>query len=101
MYCQNCGQELPAGRVQCAACGAAVPRAAHPSASSSVDQLVQDTRRAAHDLAESATLLAKRLAAHAETASKDPSGSAKKVAQRVAKELDDLGQEIEKIVKDL
>lgn len=101
MYCQNCGQELPAGAMQCAACGAHVPGHPHGWTSMSVNQLKEETRRAAHELAETSERLAQRLASHAESAAKDPSEAARKVARRVAKELDDLGKDIEQVLKEL
>lgn len=59
------------------------------------------TRRAAKDLASSTAKLAKRMAVKAESAGRDPSGAAKKVAHRVAKELDAAAKDIEKILRDL
>ncbi len=101
MYCQNCGTELPTGALLCSSCGAHVP--GHPPGKepASFRQLLEETRRSAHDLADSTTQLTKRLASKAETAAKDPSASAKKAAKRVAKELDAAAREVERILRDL
>jgi len=101
MYCQNCGQELAAGVSQCAACGAAVPGHTPSGGHSSINQLLEDTRRAAHELVETTSELTKRFAAKAESATKDPAAAANRAAQRVLKELDDAGHEIERLLKEL
>jgi hypothetical protein len=101
MYCQNCGKEIPSGAYTCTACGAVVPGSHRGSSVPSVHQLVQETRRAARELASATANLSRHLASRAESAARDPSGSAKKVAHRVAKELDAAADEIDRILKDL
>lgn len=101
MYCQNCGKEIASGAYSCASCGAVVPKSHRGSASTSVHQLVQETRRAARELASATAKLSRGLASKAESAASDPSGAAKKVAHRVAKELDAAAEEIDRILKDL
>ena len=101
MFCQNCGKELPTGALVCAACGAAVPGHHSGPPAATFTQLLEETRKSAHDLVESTAHLTKRLAAKAETAAKDPSASAKKAVNRVAKELDAAAREIERILNDL
>ena len=64
-------------------------------------EALESTRRAAKELAEASARLAKRAVSKAEVAGRDPSGSAKKVARRVAKELDAAAKEVERILKDL
>jgi cell division septum initiation protein DivIVA len=65
------------------------------------DEAVRDTKDAAKQLAAAATQLSKRLLDKAEIAARDPKGSAKKVARRVAKELDAASREIDRILKEL
>lgn len=101
MFCQNCGKELPAGAFVCAECGAAVPGHHAGPAQPTFGQLLEETRKSAHDLVESTAHLTKRLASKAEAAAKEPSASAKKAVNRVAKELDAAAREIERILKDL
>jgi hypothetical protein len=69
--------------------------------SDSINEAVKDTKQAAKQLASATAKLSKRLIDKAETAARDPSGSAKKVAHRVAKELDAASREIDRILKDL
>ncbi len=69
--------------------------------SDSIDDALSDAKDAAKQLASAATRLSKKLLAKAETAARNPSGSAKKVAHRVAKELDAASREIDRILKDL
>lgn len=101
MYCQNCGKDLPAGALLCSSCGAHVPSYHTGKEPASFRQLLEETRRSAHDLVDSTAQLTKRLASKAETAAKDPSTSAKKAAKRVAKELDAAAREVERILQDL
>ena len=101
MYCQNCGAELQADAHQCTACGAVVPRHHTTADAASLGQLLEETRRAAHELAQSSAKLTRRVASKAEAAAKEPSAAAKKAVQRVAKELDAAAREIEQILKDL
>ena len=69
--------------------------------SDSLEEALNETKDAAKQLASAATRLSKRLLAKAENAARNPSGSAKKVAHRVAKELDAASREIDRILKDL
>jgi uncharacterized Zn finger protein (UPF0148 family) len=101
MFCQSCGKEIPPGAVQCPACGASVPQHPVGAEPASLRQLLEETRRAAHDLAQSSAELTKRVASKVDTAAKNPSESAKRAVQRVAKELDAAAHEIEQILKDL
>jgi cell division septum initiation protein DivIVA len=102
MYCPQCGKELAPGNLTCAACGFISPAAPAPSAAPpSFEQLVSETKHAAKDLAKSTAHLSKRMFSKAQTAAKDPSGSAKKVAHRAAKELEAAAREIDRILRDL
>jgi len=101
MFCQNCGKALAAGVLVCAACGAAVPAHHSGPPTATFSQLLEETRRSAHDLVESTAQLTRRLASKAEVAAKEPSASAKKAVNRVSKELDAAAREIERILKDL
>jgi hypothetical protein len=65
------------------------------------EQALGDAKRAAKHLAEATARLTKRVVTKAEVAAKDPSGSAKKAAHRVATELDAAAKEIDRILKDL
>jgi len=67
----------------------------------SLKDALEKTRRAAKDLASASAKLAKRAVSKAEAAGRYPSGSAKKVANRVAKELDAAAKEVERILHDL
>jgi len=67
----------------------------------SLKEAIEATRRAATELAAASARLTKRVVAKADGAAHDPTGSAKKVAQRVAKELDAAAKEIDRILKDL
>jgi hypothetical protein len=66
-----------------------------------LEQALGETKRAAKDLAVATARLTKHLLSKAETAARNPSGSATKAAKRVAKELDAASEEIERILKDL
>ena len=114
MYCSQCGHELPTNATACPACGyssvgtSPPPAAASstnapppPSSGDTVDQILTETKKAAHELADASARLSKRLVARAQTAAKDPTGSAKKAAKRVAKELDAAAKEIDRILKSL
>lgn len=67
----------------------------------SLNDVIDETRRAAKELAEAVAKLTKRAFAKAEAASNDPSLSARKVAQRVAKDLDAAAKEVDRILRDL
>jgi len=59
------------------------------------------TRRAALDLTVATARLTKRIAEKAEDAAKDPGGSARKAADKVAKGLNEMVTELDRILKDL
>ena len=105
MFCQNCGNRLNAGDTVCSKCNAPVglppPPPGAPAGQNPVDDLVREVKRSAKELAVASARLSKHLAAKAETAAKDPSGSAKKVATRVTSELDRIANEIDKALRDL
>jgi hypothetical protein len=66
-----------------------------------MDPVAAELKRAINDLASSTIHLSKRLASKAESAAKDPSGSAKKAARKVAQELDAVAKEVDRILHDL
>jgi zinc-ribbon domain len=101
MYCQNCGKELPPDARSCGGCGAVVPTGHRPKPTPTVHQLVTETRRVARDLMSATAQLSREAAHQAEAAGRDPKGTAKRAAHRVAKELDDAAKEIERILKEL
>jgi predicted nucleic acid-binding Zn-ribbon protein len=104
MYCQQCGRELPAGALTCPGCGSRVYRpwfSLSSDLSFDLDQAVADAKAAAKDLASITARISQRVAASAERAAKDPSGSAKRGARRVVDELDKARHEIEKILSEL
>lgn len=103
MNCTKCGAGLPQGATSCPSCGASVAGAAPAPgpAPASLEELLSETKRAAKDLASSTAQLSKRLFTRAETATKEPRVTAKKVAQRAAKELEAAAREVERILKDL
>ncbi len=106
MFCPHCGREAPSGATSCPACGAALPWTPPPSAGTvgggdTLESVLHETRRAAQDLGRATARLSKRLVEKAQVAAKNPSGSAKKAAQRVAKELDEAAHEIDRIIKEL
>jgi hypothetical protein len=102
MYCQSCGRELAPGASSCAACGARVFYPPPPSDSSDqIDQIAAEVRKAAKELISTTARLSGQLAEKAEATAKDPSGSAKKAAHRVAKELDAVAGELDRILKGL
>jgi hypothetical protein len=102
VFCQQCGREVPGGLTTCPACHYVNPpiRGSSP-ASDSLDQAIADAKSAAKDMAALTAELSHRLAAKAERASKDPTGSAKRAAQRMADELEKARVEIENALKDL
>ncbi len=113
MYCSQCGKELPANTTTCPACGfpstssppppVGASTSAPPSSppGDTVDQVLNETRKAARELADATARLSKRLVQKAQIAAKDPRGSTKKAARRVAKELDAAANEIDQILKKL
>ncbi len=107
MHCPSCGSENPPTNATCSACHAPLvpppppPSAGRATAGSPVDDLLRDTEKAAKDLAAASARLSKRLAERASEAAKDPSTTAKKAVHKVAKELESVGQDIERLLKDL
>jgi len=105
MRCASCGAENPDGSPVCGSCHAPlIPPPPPPSAatpSNQLDDLVRDTQRAAKELAVASARLSKRLAEQAKVAAKDPGGTAKKAADRLAKELESVGNDVERILKNL
>lgn len=101
MNCPQCGAALPPAAANCPSCGTKVDRATPPPPPASLEQLLGETKRAARDLASSTAQLSKRLLTKAEIVAKDPTKSAKKVAQRAAKELEAAAREVDRILKDL
>ncbi len=67
----------------------------------STDQILDETKRAARDLAVASAKLSKHLLEKASIAARDPSGTAHKAADRVAKELDAVAKHIDEVLKDL
>jgi hypothetical protein len=99
MNCQQCGKEIPAGSPTCPACGFfAVPR---PPSPDSIDEAVSEVKRAAHELAEAAASLSRRVVDKAGKAAKDPAGSATRVTRKVAQELNKAAKEVDRILRDL
>jgi hypothetical protein len=105
MFCPHCGKEVSTGASSCPACGAALPWAPPSGAATggpdSLEKILHETKQAAHELAVASARLSKRLVEKAQTAAKDPSGSAKKAAHRVAQELDAAAKEIDEILRQL
>ena len=64
-------------------------------------EALEATRRAARDLTVATAHLTKRLAEKAEVAMKDPSGSAKQAVDKVAKGLNHLVDDLDRLLKDL
>jgi zinc-ribbon domain len=103
MYCRWCGTALPEGATVCPKCGRPtgdVP-AAGPAASDALDQAVTETKRAARDLASAAARFTERLSVEMQATAEDPKGTAKRVARKVAEDLDAAREEIEKALRDL
>jgi uncharacterized protein YpuA (DUF1002 family) len=69
--------------------------------SSEFEEVLSETKRAAKDLAQASARLTKKLVSKADTAAKDPAAAVGKAARRVAKELESMSQEIERLIKDL
>jgi signal transduction histidine kinase len=59
------------------------------------------TRRAAQDLTIATAKLTRHIAEKAEAAAKDPSGPARKAVEKVAKGLNEMVNDLERILKDL
>jgi hypothetical protein len=58
-------------------------------------------KRAAKDLGDATAKLSKRVAATAGSAAKDPSGTAKKAAERVKKDIDEALTELSALLNQL
>lgn len=70
-------------------------------ASSEFEQVLSDTKRAAKDLAVASARLTKRLISKADQAAKDPAGTVHKAASQVAKELESMSKEIERLLDEI
>ncbi len=64
-------------------------------------EALAETKRAAKELATATARLTRRVLSKADRAAQDPKGSVRKAASRVAKELDAMSAEIDRILKDL
>ncbi len=69
--------------------------------SGELEQALGETKRAAKDLAVATARLTKRVLSKADRAAKDPAGSVQKAAHKVAKELDAMSKEIERLLKEI
>lgn len=103
MFCQQCGKEIPPGSPTCPACGyLAMPHSSSTSsAADSIEVAVAELKRTAKELAKSARTLSQRVVAEAGKAAKDPPGSAKRAAHKVAQGLEEAAKEIEQALRDL
>ncbi len=105
MYCAHCGTELPAGSVVCASCGftTKAPSPVRPGSNSPdpVDEILRETKRAVKDLAEATAKLSKRVAAHADAAVKDPSGTTRKALDRLKRDINSLVSDVSDALKKL
>ena len=66
-----------------------------------LEQALSDSKRAAKELAVASARLTKHLIQKAETAAKDPPGTATRAVKRLAEELEAATHEVERILKDL
>jgi len=64
-------------------------------------EAIEATRRAAIDLTVATAHLTKRVAEKADAAAKDPAGSARKAADRIAKGLNDMVRDLDRLLKEL
>ncbi len=103
MYCAQCGKELPSKMSACPACGFVTTgaRAAPGPATETLEQILKETKRAAHELAQASARLSTRLVEKAQTAAKEPKATAKKAAHQVAQELDAVAREIDRLLKEI
>jgi cell division septum initiation protein DivIVA len=67
----------------------------------SLKEAIEATRRAAKDLASATAKLAKQMIQKADSAAQHPPESARKVVDRVAKELEAAANEVDRIIRDL
>jgi signal transduction histidine kinase len=67
----------------------------------SIDQTVEELKRAAKDLATASARLSQRLLEKAGTAAKDPKGTARRAAETASHELDAAANEIRRLLRDL
>ena len=103
MFCRFCGAALPEAAATCPKCSKPTSIPPDPSRTSRevVDRVVEETSRAARDLADAAGRFTDRLAVKMKAAADDPKGTAERTARRVARDLDRARAEIEKALKDL
>lgn len=66
-----------------------------------VERALAETKRAAKDLAGATARLTKHLLEKADDAAKNPAGSVHKAVKTVARELDSMSKEIERLLKEL
>ena len=62
---------------------------------------VEATRRAAKDLADAASSLARKVGSEVDRVMKDSSGDARDVSDRINRDLQNLKKEIDRILRDL
>jgi hypothetical protein len=103
MYCRWCGTQLPDAAKTCPKCGKPASLASDfdPAARDAVDRVIADTTRAAKDLAAASARFTERLASKMQAAADDPKGTATRAARRIARDLDEAREEIEKALRDL
>ncbi len=103
MFCAQCGKELPPNATACPACGfVSTGTDARPGpATETLEQILKETKRAAHELAQASARLSTRLVEKAQTAAREPKASAKRAAHQVAQELDAAAREIDRLLKEI
>ncbi|MCI4335846.1 MAG: hypothetical protein L3K17_01420 [Thermoplasmata archaeon] len=102
MNCDGCGAEHAEGAATCASCGRSLlPPPPGSPGPDPIDGLARDVKAAAKELIVASAKLSKSLAHHAAKAAEDPKGTTKKVAKKVATDLEKAGQEIERALRDL
>jgi zinc ribbon protein len=105
MKCSNCNAELTEGALFCSQCGRAVGSA--PPASpggrptDSLEQIIHEASRAAKEAAVTAARFSKKAFEKADVAMQHPGTTAKSVARRAIKELDEARKDLEKVIDDL
>jgi hypothetical protein len=103
MFCRWCGAVLPEGAAACPKCGkpTSVAGDVEKTTRDTVDSVIADATRAAKDITAAAAQLSEKLAARLRSAADDPKGSVSRAARRVARDLDNAREEIEKALRDL
>lgn len=66
-----------------------------------LEDAIRETKKAAKDLALATTKLTRHLLRTAQAAARNPSASAKKAADRAAKELGEAARDVERIIRKL